>query len=40
MYNMAAHHYIVTAQKPTTVTACITGKNFKMLLLENCQYEK
>ena len=22
-----AHHYVVTAHKPTAVTACVTGKN-------------
>lgn len=24
-----AHHYVVTAHKPTAVTACVTGKTIK-----------
>jgi hypothetical protein len=24
-----AHHYVVTAHKPTAVTACVTGKNLQ-----------
>jgi len=36
-----AHHYVVTAQKPTAVTACVTGKfgcriNPKVYSLRHC----
>jgi hypothetical protein len=27
-----AHHYVVTAHKPTAVTACVTGKTVKNIL--------
>lgn len=26
-----SHHYIITAQKPTAVTACVTGNKNKTL---------
>lgn len=31
-----SHNYIVTAQKPTAVTACVTGKR-NLFLFASCQ---
>lgn len=33
-----SHNYIVTAQKPTAVTACVTGKHFCVVRLYFCVY--
>lgn len=33
-----AHNYIVTAQKPTAVNACVTGN--EILLLQQCKMMK
>lgn len=30
-----SYHYIVTAQKPTAVTACVTGKKIKVTLIKD-----